>query len=57
MRNQGTQESLDYGRSSGTTGQVKREHCVCYLISFLMTVIERDIAKMIAEVEATSWRI
>ena len=54
MRNQGTRESLDYGRSSGTAGQVNASTCVFYMIFFFITVKEHDVAKMIAEIEATS---
>ena len=57
MRNQGTREILDYRRSSGTTGQVSASTWR-FLPDFLkMTIKEHDFAKMIAEIEATSWRL
>ena len=34
MRNQGNREGLDYGRSSGTIGQVNASTCFFYLIFF-----------------------
>ena len=53
--NQGTRESLDYGRSSETAGQVNAS--TAFLPNFLkMTVKEHDFA-MIEDVEATIWRI
>ena len=52
MRNQGTRESLDYGRSSGTTGQVNVSTCVFFL--FFLNDCQR--ARFRNE-EATIWRI
>ena len=57
MRNQGTRESLDYVRSSGTAGQVNASTCVFYLVFFLMTVKEHKFAMIADDVEATIWRI
>ena len=55
MRNQGTRESLDYWRSSGTPGQVNAR--TAFFIWFLkMDVKERDFARMSEDVEATIWR-
>ena len=56
MRNQGTRESLDYWRSSGTSGQMNAS--TAYFIWFLkMTVKERGFASMSEDVEATIWRL
>ena len=56
MRNQGTRETLDYWRSSGTPGQVNAS--TAFFILFLkMTVKERDFARMSEDAEATIWRL
>ena len=53
MRNQGTRESLDYGRSLRTSGQVnaKKLHCV-FPVFKEMVVKERDSARISEDVEA-----
>ena len=46
-------------KATRTTGQINRElHSIFYLIlRKAMTVDEHDIANMVAEVKATSWRL
>ena len=56
VRNQGTRESLDYGRSPGTTGEVNAKD------AFFSDVFETDcqraqFRKISGDVEATIWRI
>ena len=56
MRNQGTRESLNYWRSSGTPGQVNAS--TAFFIWFLkMTFKELGFARMSEDVKATIWRL
>ena len=55
MRNQGTRGSLDYGRSSGTTGQVNVSSCGFFPYALKTTVKKHDLS-MIEDVEMAIWR-